>query len=150
MIQMKKFTVCCLAMAALFLFTGSLQKISAQSQEMVMTIQVPFDFQIGEQELPAGKYEIKRNSQTSALLLIQSTERKTSVFVSTTQDGLSEKTARGSMIFNKYGERYFLSKITLRGYKNGYALPKSKTERQQRHLAEAEIIRAIPDTSTTN
>ncbi|MBP6820819.1 MAG: hypothetical protein KA368_04720 [Acidobacteria bacterium] len=148
MIRIKKYTVCCLAIAALVLFTGSLQRVSAQSQETVMTIQVPFDFQIGEQEFPAGKYDVKRNIQTSGFLLIQSTERKNSVFVSTTLDGLSEWTARGSMTFNKYGEKYFLSKVMLRGYKNGYALPKSKTERQQGHLAEAKIIRATPNTLT--
>jgi hypothetical protein len=73
MLGMKKQTLYRIAVSVLFLFFGKLPA-SAQSNEYLMTIQVPFDFQVNEKLLPAGKYVIKPNPQTPQILLIQLNE----------------------------------------------------------------------------
>ncbi|MFN0110099.1 MAG: hypothetical protein ACKVZH_14685 [Blastocatellia bacterium] len=136
-------------MAATFLFIGK-PAAFAQSYEFAMTIQVPFDFQVGESQLPAGKYTVQRNAQMTNLLLIQSEGRKISVYTHTFPHGQSGNTGLGSLTFTKYGEKHFLSRAKLPGIENGYALAKSKAERQQRHLAEAKIINVTPNVIATN
>ncbi len=149
---MKKQTLYRIAVSVLFLLFGSLPA-SAQSQENVMTFQVPFEFQVNEKLLPAGKYVIKRDPQMPKFLQIQSTEQNILVVVNTIPLTLLKEPARTSLTFKKYGEKHFLSEVKVLGRGDGYALFKSKTERRLAQIAESKTvktIRAIPGGATTN
>lgn len=146
---MKKQTLYHIAVLVLFLCFGRLPA-SAQSLEYLMTIQVPFEFQVNEQLLPAGKYVIKRDPQTPQLLLIQSTEQNIGVTVHTIPHSLPEYPTRGSLTFQEYDEKHFLSEVKLLGRGDGYALIKSKAERRLAQIAKATTTHTIPNGATTN
>jgi len=146
---MKKQTLYRIALSVLFLFCGKLPA-SAHSLENLMTVQVPFDFQVGEKLLPAGKYVIKRDPQMPQLLMIQSPERKIFAVVYTITLNLPEESARTSLTFKGYGEKRFLSEVKVLGRGVGYALTKSKTERRLARMAEAKTIRATLNGTTNN
>ncbi|HEV2663855.1 MAG TPA: hypothetical protein VG324_03045, partial [Blastocatellia bacterium] len=74
---MKKQTLSFIAGAMLLLCVG---RLPAAAQDLA-TVQIPFDFQVREQLLPAGKYVVKRDRQASQWLLIQSLDGKRLVFV---------------------------------------------------------------------
>jgi len=149
---MKKQTLYRIAVSVLFLFFGRLPA-SALSPEYLITVQVPFEFQVNGKLLPAGEYVIKRDPQMPQLLLIQCPEQNIWVTVHTIPHSLSGQPARTSLTFKQYGEKRFLSEVKVLGRGDGYALIKSKAERRLARIAEAKTIhatRAIPNSATTN
>jgi|SRR5215831_186146 len=136
---MKKQTLSFIAGAMLLLCVG---RLPAAAQD-VATVQIPFDFQVQEQLLPAGKYVVKSDLQAPQWLLIQSLDRKrqAQLYVHTIPHKLTDYPAKTSMVFRKYGERQFLAEVRLEGHGDGYALIKSKAERQ---LAQALVEKAFP------
>ncbi len=146
---MNKQTLYRIAVSVLFLLFGSLPA-SAQSQEYGMTFQVPFDFQVNEKLLPAGKYVIKRDPQMPKFLQIQSTEQNILVIVNTIPLTLSKQPTRTSLTFKRYGKKRFLSEMKVLGREDGYALFKSKTERRLAQIAESKTIQAVPNSAATN
>jgi hypothetical protein len=115
-----------------------------------MTIQVPFDFHVNDELLPAGKYVIKRDPQMPQLLLIQCVERNISVMVHVIPLSLSKEPARTSLTFKEYGGKHFLSEVKVLGRGAGYALTRSKAEHRLAKLAGAKTIRAISKGTPTN
>jgi hypothetical protein len=149
MLGMKKQTLYRIAISVLFLLFGGLPA-SAQSSQYLMTIQIPFEFQVNEKQLPAGKYVIRRDQQTPQLLLIQCPEQNIWMAVHTIPHSLSEQPSRGSLIFKDYGEKRFLSEVKLLGRRDGYALIKSKAERRMAQITETKTIHATPKGATTD
>jgi len=146
---MKKQTLYYIAVVALFLFIGRLPA-SAVSPEYLMTVQVPFEFQVNEKLLPAGNYVIKRDPQTPQILMIQCPEQNIWATVHTIPHSLSEGTVRTSLIFKEYDEKYFLSEVRVLGRGDGYALTQSKAERRLAQIAKAKTSRAVPNSATAN
>lgn len=126
---MKKTMLYSVAMSMLVLFCCGLPA-SAQSLERLMTAQIPFDFQVGEKQLPAGEYTIKRDPRMTGLLVLEGQRRQTLVTVYSFPLHQPKESDRLSLIFKEYDGTHFLAevKIAERGY--GYALAKSKTERR--------------------
>jgi len=146
---MKKQTLYRIAVSVLFLFFGRLPA-SAQSLEDLMTVQVPFEFQVNEKVLPAGKYIIKRDPQAPNFLQIHCPDQKIWAPVHTIPHSLSEQPTRTSLIFNEYGAKRFLSEVRVLGREDGYALIKSRAERRLAQSAESKSFHAIPNGATTN
>jgi hypothetical protein len=143
---MKKQTLYHIAVSVLFLIFGS-QLASAQSSESLLTVQVPFDFQVGEKLMPAGKYLIKRDSQTPRILQIQFPEQKTAVFALVTSFIQSKERSGASLTFKGYDEKHFLSEVKFSGDSLGYSFSGTKAERK---LAQAAKARTIPQISSTD
>ncbi|HEX9001895.1 MAG TPA: hypothetical protein VGB07_18450 [Blastocatellia bacterium] len=135
-----------IAMPALFLFLISIPA-SAQSLENLMTVQVPFSFQVNEKQLPAGKYVIKRDPQTPQFLQIHCPEQHVSVLVFTMPLNLPKEAARTSLTFKEYGENRFLSEVRVRGRGVGYGLTRSKAELRLARNTKANTNRAFPDSA---
>lgn len=130
---MKKQTLSFIVGAMLLLCLG---RLPAAAQD-VGTVQIPFDFQVREQLLPAGKYAVKRDRQAAAWLLIQSLDGKRGVFVHIIPRTLPDYPTETGMVFRKYGGRRFLAELRLAGLLDGFALIKSKAERQSANVARA-------------
>jgi hypothetical protein len=90
---------------------------SAQTPDM-LTINVPFQFTAGDRELPAGKYTIRPVSLKR--LLIQSTDGGISTTVPVNYIQTRADLSKDKIIFNKYEERYFLTRIYQAGVERGY------------------------------
>ena len=108
----------------------------AQSAPRAQAADIPFEFTAGDQTFPAGVYRVERvNTQTDrAALSIKSGDGRLSVLVQTmpveTRPGAPSESAM--LVFNRYGDRYFLSQIWQPSDEAGLELPKSRAERALR------------------
>ncbi|MEW6210820.1 MAG: hypothetical protein AB1631_20815 [Acidobacteriota bacterium] len=109
---------------------------------------IPFDFVVGKAKLPAGKYTIKRTTH-HGILLISSKDRRANAFTGTYGGRSSRKPSRAKLVFNRYGNQYFLSQVWEEGSMVAMQLSKSRAERElaKEHLAqraaEPEIVTVL-------
>ena len=105
---------------------------TASAQIGDVTIQADIlAFEVGNSTLPAGKYDIKvLNNIDPGTLEIRSADGHTTVIFET-QSAQAKKTPRKTeLVFNKVGDRYFLSQIWLEGSDLGNQLPETKAEKR--------------------
>ena len=105
---------------------------NAQTLEQTLTANIPFDFSVANEKLPAGEYSFRRSQQSDGdqVIEINSRDGKT-VVTRITIPVLTiapKKSAR--VTFHRYGEQYFLSEIWPAGATTGRSLPKSRGERE--------------------
>jgi hypothetical protein len=93
---------------------------------------VPFDFNVGSQTLPAGRYLFERiNRQTiQETILLRTAEGRAIMMVRMMPADARSKQEHARLIFHRYGERYFLSQLVTPGDDFGLELPKSRFERR--------------------
>ena len=85
--------------------------VQAQSPSRV-TVDIPFEFSAGKTTLHAGVYTIKRLS--GDLLKLRSDDGKSTVILNApVTHNSSDPNAVERLVFNKQGDRYFLSQIWL-------------------------------------
>ncbi|MBD0370950.1 MAG: hypothetical protein ICV60_08955 [Pyrinomonadaceae bacterium] len=123
----------------MLIVTIALAALTVQAQASnQMKADIPFRFIIGNQTLPAGEYTVRYINQDSGktALLFRSIDGKTNriVNMNTTQSSAPEMKA--SLVFNQYGDSYFLSEVWTGADQYGLSLPKSRAERQ---LANGEL-----------
>jgi hypothetical protein len=102
--------------------------IHAGSPESI-NASIPFDFIIGKKTLPAGQYTVSPLDNKRGLV-VRSEDGKSTAMVLTM--GVQAKSAKNQtrLVFNRYGNTYFLSQVW-RGYDSeGFALHKSNQERE--------------------
>jgi hypothetical protein len=104
--------------------------VSVQAQSSgKLEVNIPFEFQIGSQMLPAGEYSVKRLTQNS--VLVRSADGKQSAIAQTpravTANG-NEKALQEKLVFNQYGNQYFLSQVWMVRGSDGRELYKSDAE----------------------
>ncbi len=110
----------------------------AQGVGNSMTVNVPFGFELGSEHLAPGKYTISRpltdiieitNGSTGALLV--------------THDGQSSKATKSSkIVFDRYGDHYFLRQVWFNAEDNTYMeCTESKAERQAKRSELASVTK---------
>ena len=117
-----------LIMLALLVPLVLIAHASAQkSNELVADI--PFNFTACKEQLPAGKYKVYPISSANPRLLLVRGQDSRSVEIICTQDVRSQKPATsGKLIFNRYGDEYFLSELWFAGDLTGNQVVKSERE----------------------
>lgn len=101
-----------------------------------IVVNVPFDFTVGDKTLPAGEYFIVRNTQLSAEgLMIRSTDGRHGAFVLTKSVQAEDRQGASQLVFNRYGDHYFLSRVWASGQNNGRELFTSRAEDVFAHQA---------------
>ena len=114
---------------------------------MRIKVNIPFEFSVRERILPAGEYTVSCRSQ--GLLLIQSGDRRVSQVFMTLSTQAGTTPDESSLVFNRYGDQYFLSKIWTAGDCTGHELRKPHGElefiRARRSLATS-----APDRQTVS
>jgi hypothetical protein len=93
-----------------------------------MRITVPFDFYAEGKQLPAGDYTFEMASgimPTGNLVTIRTPEGK-GICMLVTRPGTDA--IDGKLQFNKYGDMYFLSSVSIQGFKAGIQMHKLETE----------------------
>ena len=125
---------------------------NAQSLNYRLTANIPFDFSVAGQKLPAGKYWINRAQQGNGdtVIQIRSTDGHSSITRLTIPVFGSKPSKTSSLVFNRYGDEYFLSEIWPVGAVTGRELTKSRTERELARKAQDNGIAAVnaPDVKT--
>lgn len=109
----------------LTLAVGSVQAQTGYKIE----VNIPFDFTAGRASLRAGIYDIRLISEGT--LLVRSIDGKQSVLVLVRQATEPVGTPKPERtIFNRYGDRYFLSQAWVSGADFGWELNPSGAERR--------------------
>jgi hypothetical protein len=109
-----------LAVFSLTLTTGAY----AQS---IVKADVPFAFNVGSSQLPAGRYQIKEDYMRQVINILN-VKTGTMVTVPIFHDAYTA--ARPAMIFRNVGDRRFLGRISEGMGGLNLTIPASKTERQ--------------------
>jgi hypothetical protein len=92
----------------------------------------------GSKALPAGEFTVKISGPMHGLLLIDGKDASTSAFIITNAAVSAEPQSESIMIFNCYGERYFLSQVSTAGDPTGRQLLKSAREKEMAQVAKNE------------
>jgi hypothetical protein len=96
-----------------------------------MTAKIGFSFTIGDKTFPSGEYRVTRLNPASdkAALMIKSADSRMSRIVLTVpvQSGRTQESAK--LVFNRYGEQYFLAQVWTPADNMGLELSRSRAER---------------------
>jgi hypothetical protein len=93
-----------------------------------MKADIPFDFRVGSQSLPAGEYTVVPKSPV--MVVIQSKDGRRSSVAQSNAVQANQTSADGKLIFNRYGEYQFLSQIWTPGEEVGRKLIQSSSEQE--------------------
>jgi len=101
---------------------------------------IPFQFHAGNTELPPGKYIIHvLDSSDLTIMEISSADGKMSALFDVHEAEANSTPARDELIFNKYGNRYFLAKLFDESNPDGSAVIESRYEKRvDKTTAEAQ------------
>ena len=141
-----------LGLLAVMMFIAASVSANAQSLNYRLTANIPFDFSVAGEKLPAGKYWINRAQQSNGDMVVQisSTDGHSNITRLTIPVFASKPAKSGKLIFNRYGDEYFLSEIWPAGGETGRGLHKSRAERELLRKAQNSGVAALnaPDVKT--
>jgi hypothetical protein len=129
---MKKRSFGTVTMLSLLLMLGANSVNAQHLSESKISVTIPFNFAVGETKLPAGEYLLRRVISTSSAdqLSIQSADGRVDLHTGITRPNrTSEIQKQSKLVFNRYGDRYFLSQVWMAGSDTGRDLFKSRGER---------------------
>jgi hypothetical protein len=126
MIRQLRFTIIALAAVALH----------AQSATWFQ-VHIPFAFVAAGQSLNAGDYTIAADT-IPGLLVLTAARGKESVVVKGLPIAPAATPDRSRLVFNRYGDRYFLSEVWPPGSASGRQVPSCDQERGLSHQASPE------------
>ncbi len=94
----------------------------------MQTAYVPFEFTVGNQILPAGKYDVSQITTGGRTISVRNRQNGESAVRLTSLLKQYEPAKRSVLVFNKVGNNYFLSEVWLGGDTDGRQLLKSEAE----------------------
>jgi hypothetical protein len=96
-----------------------------------LDVTIPFQFHAGDAKLPAGRYVI-HTVDTSDLTVMEivSADGSTSALFEVRDAEANSVPAKSELIFNKFGDRYFLAKVFDEGNPNGSTVVESRYEKK--------------------
>jgi hypothetical protein len=123
---MKRQAFSLVSLLSLLLVAGS-----AIAQTVHVRGNIPFNFAVGNKAFPAGTYDIGSiESGTGKILVLQARDSNTSMMLNSNAAETLEPADKTKLVFNQYGNRYFLSQIWVNGSTLGRQLPKSSREKE--------------------
>lgn len=119
----------------------------AQIPGVPIRASIPFDFMVRGKNFPAGDYWIERVSDDPSGLVLRNVNNKHEhiVFETESMERLREP-RHNVLVFNRYGDQYFLSEVVTAGEQDGRELAPSHAERALRR--EMAKNQAEPETVT--
>ena len=109
-----------------------------------LEVNIPFQFHAGNAKLPAGKYVIRMLDDSNLTVMeISSADGSTSALFEVQETEANSAPAKSELIFNKYGNRYFLAKLFDEGNPSGSVVLESRYEKRISQAA-AEAQEHVP------
>jgi len=124
-------------MTSLLLLSLTVAAQVVEAQEPVI-VNIPFEFVAGKLTLPPGEYRVEKLEQGSAAVLIHRAQSSASFMVMTLPAQANKPQSKSKLVFNRYGNRYFLSQYWSAGSSSGRLLPKSAREEEISRIARNE------------
>ena len=134
----KRFSVV-ISVAALVLALAA--PVAAQSPRL--TANVPFEFRVGTTVLPAGEYAIQNGTEGSVVVLRNFESRVGALVVATRNTDSFGDHGVAKLIFNRYGDSYFLSRIWYGFTGLGNTLPVTRTEQELSRTASVQKFEVL-------
>src|SRR5437667_6954154 len=115
---------------AVAMFFAALAVASVRSQDAgTISVNIPFDFAVSGKTLSAGQYYLQQ-STNGVVTQIRRRDKTQGVYLPQTYPVQgSEIQAESKLVFNRYGNQYFLSQVWISGRAVGKELPKTSKER---------------------
>lgn len=131
-----------ITMMAAVAFFATLAVTSIQAQNAGnMSVSIPFDFAVSGKTLPAGEYYVQRSAEGARVVTTISNRDKTrAVYLPQTHPVQTNKVqSESKLVFNKYGDQFFLSQVWISGRSAGDELAKTARERGlQKEIARSQ------------
>ena len=123
---MKRQAFSLISLLSLLLVAGS-----AIAQTVHVRGNIPFNFAVGSKTFPAGTYDIGSvDSLDGKTLLLQARDGSACMMVNSNAAENLKPADKSKLVFNQYGNRYFLSEIWVNGATRGHQLPKTSREKE--------------------
>src|SRR3954463_12530021 len=115
----------------LVLFAALVANQSARAaSSSTVVFNVPFDFVAAGKTLPAGEYIVVRSTLSSNdILSLKRIDNNEGVYVLTSTVRANEIQNDAKLVFNHYGDQYFLSEFWTSGEESGRKVIKSEKEK---------------------
>jgi len=110
------------------------------AQTVTLTANIPFAFTMANKTLPAGEYLI-RNGSDPSVLIFQGEDTHAAGLTLVNHEAMlrtDHPAADTKLVFNRYGNQYFLSEVVDGYVWNGFVVPMPKAERELAKTASAE------------
>ena len=123
-----KFIQRAIALSGLLLIL-TVSSVLGQSGRQTVTVNIPFNFTVGEKTLPAGEYVLQRNKRDSdTVWVIKNDNGAVAVFLTrpVRNNNTQQET---SLVFHRYEDNYFLSEFWTAGSNTGREINVSDSER---------------------
>jgi hypothetical protein len=99
--------------------------LEAQSPTLIMTADIPFDFQLGPNAMPSGHYRV---AYAQGLLILRCGNHAASVLTIPKERAKAPETAL--MEFTRYGDSYFFAGVWSPYMAQGSTVAKTKLEKE--------------------
>jgi hypothetical protein len=128
---MKKYIATTIAATGLIVLIFGME-CNAQSARR-LTVDIPFDFYVGEGKMPSGKYEFEQTMQQtgSGGLIVRSAAKSARPAIIVPSAGRSSKGMSDALlVFNRYGSEHFLAQVNLGADDLSFRIRKSAVEKR--------------------
>ena len=97
-------------MTRLLVVTGLFAALacSGLQGQTIMTANIPFDFQLGKNAMPAGEYQI---TYSAHMLVVRSEDRNHNAIVLTIPKAREKASEKGVLQFHRYGDSNFFAGV---------------------------------------
>ena len=114
------------------------------AQTFRVTASVPFEFMVAGRSMPAGDYTVQRmGSSGTGAVQVSSDNASVVLLAMNGSASRKEQTGQALLIFHRYGDRYFLSRI-VDGYRDtGVEILTTRTEKELSKTASFEKFETV-------
>jgi len=111
-------------------------------QDDKLVTKVPFHFIIANKTVPAGEWTLRAASDGARTVVLRNVDANMALFSTAAPEITRKPAASCALVFNKYGEQYFLAAVKIAGSNMIYRVPESKAEAEMRaqNVIPAETI----------
>jgi hypothetical protein len=130
-----------LLLIAIAVFATALTTNASGQTGKTVRANVKFEFQIGDRTYPAGEYRIESISRQSdnVLRIRSASDANKQQMISANLSNVGKRQTP-KLVFQRYGEKYFLTKIFLDTDQWGYSIRPSRRQREnEKNLALASL-----------
>ena len=109
----------------------------------LIEVNIPFSFTVGDTTLPAGKYILKSLDIPEGAMTIRTADGHRGRVFLTGEAQIAAWPKQSELIFNRIGDRYFLSEIFEKGNNVGAEVQKSRAEKRLEKQGAVVEIRTL-------
>jgi hypothetical protein len=129
-----------MSLALLVLTVGA-----SASSVMRLRVSIPFDFYVGSEQLSAGQYIfaigslVAHNASATSVTVFK--QDGTIIALIPTMPGWEASMSDDHLHFNRYGDKYFLSKVESAGYQANLSITRTEKEARAENVRDRGTIR---------